>query len=84
MEKEELQRLIKEELGEVVELKTQDLVNMFYILSATLLGFGTEEELCECIDALPEKWLRYVTATTKAAIYMKLRDTVNNTIYCEC
>ena len=31
--KEEIQRLIEEELGEVTELKTQDLVNMFYIFS---------------------------------------------------
>lgn len=80
---EELQRLIEEKFGEVTELKTQDLVNMFYILSATLLGFGTEEELCECRDALPEKLLRYVTAATEAAIHMKLHA-VNSTIYCKC
>ena len=82
--KEEIQRLIEEELGEVTELKTQDLVNMFYIFGSVLLGYGTDKELRECMDALPENLLRYVNAATKAAIHMKLRDTVNNTIYCEC
>ena len=82
--KEEIQRLIEEELGEVTELKTQDLVNMFYIFGSVLLGYGTDEELRECMDALPENLLRYVNAATKAAIHTKLRSTVNNTIYCEC